>query len=64
MPIYGDGKYGTAERGVRLHLHARRLSLAHPLTGRRLELTAPLPPHMLTTWGLCGWDDGARPTPH
>jgi hypothetical protein len=25
-------------------LHARRLSLTHPITGERLELEAPLPP--------------------
>ena len=69
-PIVGDGKYGgnsqenTGEGwgaqlggGVsrKLHLHARSLSLVHPRTGARLDLTAPLPPHMARTWDLFGW---------
>ena len=53
-PVLGDDKYGDfalnrelAKQGVtRLMLHARRLSFAHPLTGARLELEAPLPPEM------------------
>ena len=50
-PILGDDKYGDfalnralAGRGVkRLLLHAASLALAHPLTGERLRLEAPLP---------------------
>jgi 23S rRNA pseudouridine955/2504/2580 synthase len=50
-PILGDDKYGDfelnralARQGVkRLFLHARRLSLTHPLTGQPLEFEAPLP---------------------
>lgn len=53
-PILGDDKYGDfdlnrvlAKQGVkRLFLHARKLSLAHPLTGRPLEFEAPLPAEM------------------
>ncbi len=53
-PILGDDKYGDFElnrtltkSGVkRLFLHARRLSLRHPLTGEPLEFEAPLPPDM------------------
>jgi 23S rRNA pseudouridine955/2504/2580 synthase len=69
-PIVGDGKYGGSsqenlgdgwgaqlggEVSRKLHLHARSLSLAHPTTGRRLTLTAPLPEHMARTWDLFGW---------
>lgn len=51
FPIVGDDKYGTdevraafAKRGFnRMFLHAHRLTLAHPITGEKLELTAPLP---------------------
>jgi 23S rRNA pseudouridine955/2504/2580 synthase len=60
-PILGDAKYGSAAAhlaGVpgsrRLHLHARSLSIPHPLGGR-LEVTAPLPPHMRRTWEFFGF---------
>ena len=53
-PVLGDDKYGDfelnrslAKRGVkRLFLHAGRLAFAHPLTGERLRLEAPLPADM------------------
>jgi 23S rRNA pseudouridine955/2504/2580 synthase len=53
-PVLGDDKYGDfelnralAKRGVkRLFLHAARLAFAHPLTGERLRLEAPLPGDM------------------
>jgi 23S rRNA pseudouridine955/2504/2580 synthase len=58
-PIVGDGKYGGAEAfltgGVsrKLHLHARGIRLAHP-DGGKLEVRAPLPPHMAATWDFLG----------
>lgn len=68
-PIVGDGKYGGAEAFLpgaeldrRLHLHARRLILPHP-RGGRIDVTAPLPPHMLTTWAYFGFDPGASDDP-
>jgi 23S rRNA pseudouridine955/2504/2580 synthase len=53
-PILGDDKYGDFElnrevlkSGVkRLFLHARSLSLAHPLSGETMEFVAPLPADM------------------
>jgi 23S rRNA pseudouridine1911/1915/1917 synthase len=43
-PVIGDPLYGSAsDPARRLGLHAYRLSLAHPTTGRCLELEAPLP---------------------
>jgi len=58
-PILGDGKYGGAGAhieglGNTLHLHARALRLPHP-QGGTLELAAPLPPHMLETFGFFGF---------
>jgi 23S rRNA pseudouridine955/2504/2580 synthase len=60
-PILGDGKYGgpAAHPGGipgsrRLHLHARSLSMPHPLGGT-LELTAPLPAHMRRSWAFFGF---------
>lgn len=64
-PIVGDFKYGGAEargRGEienRLHLHARSIDIAHP-DGGRLRVQAPLPPHMLKTWKLLGFDADAQ----
>lgn len=65
-PIVGDGKYGPtaseAERRIegaisrKLHLHARRLRIPHPTTGRPLEFVAPLSEHMRRSWDLFGWD--------
>ena len=64
-PIVGDFKYGgTAARGRgaienRLHLHARSIDIAHP-DGGRLRVTAPLPPHMMKSWKLLGFDPDAE----
>ncbi len=61
-PIIGDNKYegDTTEFAAaveqKLHLHARRLMMPHPITGGRIDVTAPLPLHMLTTWELLGLD--------
>ncbi|MFV0334981.1 MAG: RluA family pseudouridine synthase [Tropicimonas sp.] len=75
-PIVGDGKYGGSgqenlgdgwgaglggEVSRKLHLHARSLSLIHPVTGRRLSLTAALPDHMARTWGMLDWRAGDVP---
>jgi 23S rRNA pseudouridine955/2504/2580 synthase len=69
-PIVGDGKYGGSgqenqgdgwgaqlggEISRKLHLHARSLTLTHPVTGGRLHLTAPLPEHMARTWAAFEW---------
>ena len=62
-PIIGDPKYFIEDPnwdfpgGVqkRLHLHARRIDIPHP-SGGRLRVTAPLPPHMVQTWNLLGFD--------
>src|SRR5206468_12369138 len=67
-PILGDAKYGAAAAhltGVpgakRVHLHARALSIPHPLGGT-LRVTAPLPGHMQQTWAFFGFpDDVADP---
>ena len=70
-PVVGDGKYGGSgqenpgdgwgaqlggEISRKLHLHARSLVLDHPVTGHRLVLIAPLPPHMRQTWKMLDWD--------
>ena len=62
-PIVGDNKYEggldlpAEEIEPKLHLHARRLVLPHPAGGgAKIDVTAPLPEHMLGTWDLLGLD--------
>jgi 23S rRNA pseudouridine955/2504/2580 synthase len=40
----------------KLHLHARRLVIPHPKGGKTIDVTAPLPAHMLASWDLLGFD--------
>ena len=69
-PIIGDGKYGGSgqenfgdgwgaqlggEISKKLHLHARSISIQHPVTGRELSLSAALPDHMQRTWQGFDW---------
>ncbi len=59
-PILGDNKYNGDSNlpdGVenQLHLHARRLVFPHP-RGGTVDVTAPLPEHMLRTFDLFGFD--------
>jgi len=61
-PIVGDPKYFEKENwelpsGLqnRLHLLARRIVVPHP-RGGILDISAPLPPHMLQSWNLLGFD--------
>jgi 23S rRNA pseudouridine1911/1915/1917 synthase len=50
--IKGDLKYGfpRSNRGGGIHLHARRVSLPHPLSGRPVAIIAPVPEDPL--WGF------------
>ncbi|MBL4918359.1 RluA family pseudouridine synthase [Szabonella alba] len=69
-PILGDGKYGGSgsenlgdgwgasiggEVSKKLHLHARSLSIEHPITKAAMTFTAPLPDHMDRTWKALDW---------
>jgi len=61
-PILDDPRYFNIENyqaaeglGHGLHLHARRIAL--PLrNGRRLDVSAPLPPHMQQSFDALGFD--------
>ena len=63
-PIIGDPKYFEADQNWefpgglqnRLHLHARRIVIPHP-DGGKIDVTAPLPPHMVQSWNLLGFDE-------
>jgi 23S rRNA pseudouridine955/2504/2580 synthase len=61
-PIVGDPKYFSIENWAlpggmqnRLHLLARRIAVPHP-RGGTIDVSAPLPPHMLQSWNLLGLD--------
>lgn len=65
-PIAGDDKYGDFARNKalqkqglrRMFLHAWRLRITHPASGKLLELVAPLPPELRAVcraWGSV-WD--------
>ncbi len=61
-PIVGDPRYFDLKDwqlpgGIqnRLHLHARRITVPHP-DGGTLDVTAPLPAHMVQSWNLLGFD--------
>ncbi|MCE6950439.1 RluA family pseudouridine synthase [Cereibacter sphaeroides] len=75
-PIVGDGKYGGSgqdnpgdgwgaqlggEISRKLHLHARSLTIEHPIRKEPMTFTAPLPPHMAKTWKLLDWKEGDVP---
>lgn len=75
-PILGDGKYGGSESenagdgwgagsggdlSHKLHLHARSLSIQHPVTKEMMTFTAPLPDHMARTWKLMDWKENDVP---
>lgn len=64
-PVIGDGKYGGANahlEGVspKLHLFCRSMTFPHPMTGRKMTLTAPLFGHMLETWKFFAFDSNAK----
>jgi len=61
-PILDDPRYFNIENwqgapglGEGLHLHARRIALPLP-GGGRLDVSAPLPPHMAQTFEALGFD--------
>ncbi|WP_374646570.1 RluA family pseudouridine synthase [Tabrizicola sp.] len=71
-PILGDGKYGGSETenlgdgwgagtggdlSRKLHLHARSLTIEHPILKTPMTFTAPLPEHMARTWKLLDWKE-------
>ena len=75
-PILGDGKYGGSasdnlgdgwgagtggDLSKKLHLHARSLTIEHPITKKLMTFTAPLPDHMARTWKLLDWKEDDVP---
>ena len=52
VPVLGDLRYGGAAKKLwpRLALHARRLALAHPVTGAPLVVESPIPDDLEALW--------------
>jgi 23S rRNA pseudouridine1911/1915/1917 synthase len=58
-PILGDPTYGVPGNHIGLRrqfLHARRLAFAHPIDGRRIELTSELPADLAAALELASVD--------
>ncbi|TCT00945.1 RluA family pseudouridine synthase [Aquabacter spiritensis] len=62
-PIVGDPKYFDIENWAlpgglqnRLHLLARRIVIPHPRGSGLIDVSAPLPPHMVQSWAVLGLD--------
>lgn len=56
-PIVGDPKYNIHDHGMKgvnvankLHLHARRLVIPAKILGNKVDVSAPLPPHMVESF--------------
>jgi 23S rRNA pseudouridine955/2504/2580 synthase len=65
-PVLGDGKYGGREGFIRgladqMHLHARSIHFPD-LFGKKIEVKAPLPPHMKATFKALGFEESAAAT--
>ncbi len=75
-PILGDGKYGGSAQdnmgdgwgaqvggdiSKKMHLHARSLTIEHPISKKLMTFTAPLPEHMARTWKLFDWKEDDVP---
>lgn len=70
-PILGDFKYGGGdsgnlagvETGKGLHLHALRLVFSHPVTGKPVNISAPVPAEMKKTFSALGFYPDAKNDP-
>ncbi len=70
-PLLGDYKYErrqdlleeTPDLPKILHLHARRIILPHPVTGKTLDITAPLDKTMRKTWEFFNFNPDDKTDP-
>lgn len=59
FPILGDKVYGNTSINMRYgmtrhYLHAKKIAFIHPITGKHMEITAPLPKEMEAIF-VCGF---------
>ncbi|SNR66466.1 ribosomal large subunit pseudouridine synthase D [Lutibacter agarilyticus] len=52
-PIKGDLKYGfdRSNKDASIHLHARKIDFMHPVTNKKIVITAPTPNEVI--WNAC-----------
>lgn len=70
-PLLGDFKYDEAQPLLAenpdlpdsLHLHARRLIFRHPITGKKMDITAPVGPDMKKTLKYFGFPADSKQDP-
>lgn len=70
-PLLGDFKYDPAQQLLAenpdlpeaLHLHARRLIFRHPVTGKKIDITAPVGPEMKKTLKYFGFPADGKADP-
>lgn len=70
-PLLGDYKYCRDQHLLKelpdlpdmLHLHARRIILPHPVTGKKLDITAPLDTNMRKTWKFFSFNPDDKSDP-
>lgn len=62
-PLLGDAKYNPIPHPFDnddiykgLHLHARQIDFRHPVTGKAMSISAPLPPALLKSWKSLGFN--------
>lgn len=71
FPLLGDNKYRGLglekmegiEYADRLHLHARRIILRHPVKNSTLDITAPLPEDLIKSWKALGFNPSLKSDP-
>lgn len=51
------------QRMKQLHLHAHRLVFRHPITGKKMDIKAPLPPALQKSWKAMGFDTKSKEDP-
>jgi len=70
-PLLGDYKYDPMQSFLEdkpelprtLHLHARRVIMPHPITGKKLDITAPLGAEMKKTFKYFGFNADDKTDP-
>jgi tRNA pseudouridine32 synthase/23S rRNA pseudouridine746 synthase/23S rRNA pseudouridine1911/1915/1917 synthase len=60
-PVVGDPVYGSRQTGESLLLYARAIKLPLYPARRPIEITAPVPPHMLAALMGLGYDPASDP---
>ncbi len=61
--IPAEADLGRLDLAKRMHLHARRIILPHPLKKGRIDISAPLPPELVKSWKALGFNANNKDNP-